>query len=226
VTKAVDYIDRGQFEFLTAANVERRDRKATVINLFAGPGVGKSTSASGLFYRLKQRGECVEIAHEYAKDLTWEGRDRAIAFQPYVAARQIWRVERLLDAVDWIVTDSPVLLSLVYRGEGSTQAFEEYVLDTFRSWRTLNIRLERNALAPYHAEGRGQSYTEATRIDKLIESALMNLQIPHHVVPVLTDADTTVDRMLEIVDAYRRDRAQGVIDAARYNLAHESDDDC
>ncbi len=43
-----------------------------VINMFAGPGAGKSTLAAGTFFRLKCLGVNAEIAPEYAKDLVWE----------------------------------------------------------------------------------------------------------------------------------------------------------
>lgn len=44
------------------------------INIFGGPGVGKSTISSGLFYQMKTRGYKVEFISEYAKDLTY-GKD-------------------------------------------------------------------------------------------------------------------------------------------------------
>ena len=45
-----------------------------VINLYGGPGCGKSTVSSGLFYKMKSEGYCVEYVSEYAKDLTYEER--------------------------------------------------------------------------------------------------------------------------------------------------------
>ena len=45
---------------------------ALVINLFGGPGCGKSTIAALLFGKLKQNGINCEMALEYAKDKVWE----------------------------------------------------------------------------------------------------------------------------------------------------------
>jgi hypothetical protein len=38
-----------------------------VVNLFGGPGTGKSTTASGVFYHLKRDNRNVELVQEYAK---------------------------------------------------------------------------------------------------------------------------------------------------------------
>ena len=43
-----------------------------VINLFAGPGTGKSTTAAGLFYKMKSKGYMVELVTEFAKDLVYQ----------------------------------------------------------------------------------------------------------------------------------------------------------
>lgn len=44
-----------------------------VINIFGGPGVGKSTVAAGLFYRLKCLHYSVELVEEFAKYLVYQG---------------------------------------------------------------------------------------------------------------------------------------------------------
>lgn len=48
-----------------------------VVNLYGGPGVGKSTGAAYVFARLKEAGVVAELVTEFAKDLTW-GHSRAI----------------------------------------------------------------------------------------------------------------------------------------------------
>ncbi len=47
-----------------------------VINLWAGPGAGKSTTAAGLFNLMKIRGYNVELVTEFAKEMVYEGRLR------------------------------------------------------------------------------------------------------------------------------------------------------
>lgn len=47
-----------------------------VINLYGGPGTGKSSTAGMLFAHLKLRGVNCEYVQEYAKDAAWEGRPK------------------------------------------------------------------------------------------------------------------------------------------------------
>jgi ATP:corrinoid adenosyltransferase len=65
-----------------------------VINIFAGPCAGKSTTAAGLFYLMKVSGYNVELVTEYAKDMTWEGRHNILGDQLYILAKQNRRLER------------------------------------------------------------------------------------------------------------------------------------
>ena len=53
------------------------DKKTLYINLFGGPGVGKSTLAAGLFWFFKtnrltlKHSYVIELVREFAKDLVW-----------------------------------------------------------------------------------------------------------------------------------------------------------
>ena len=44
------------------------------VNLFGGPGTGKSTTSAAVFSLLKMHGVNAELITEFAKDLTWEKR--------------------------------------------------------------------------------------------------------------------------------------------------------
>ena len=61
-----------------------------IINLFGGPGCGKSTTASGIFYELKKRGYECELSLEFAKDKVWEDSLRTLDDQIYkITARKM-----------------------------------------------------------------------------------------------------------------------------------------
>lgn len=57
-----------------------------VVNLFGGPGSGKSTGAAYVFARLKMLGYNAELVTEFAKDKTWEKNETALAAQDYITA--------------------------------------------------------------------------------------------------------------------------------------------
>lgn len=90
-------------------------KKTRCINFYAGPGAGKSTVAAGLFSIMKFHGINCELVSEYAKDLTWE-RSSVLKGdgQLKILGEQSWRLLRLSGKVDYIITDSPILLNTFY----------------------------------------------------------------------------------------------------------------
>ena len=85
-----------------------------VINLWAGPGQGKSTLAAGLFYEMKRRGLLVELVQEAAKDWAWSGRVIKKDDQIAVFAEQFRRESLLYGKVQFLITDSPLPLACFY----------------------------------------------------------------------------------------------------------------
>jgi hypothetical protein len=141
-----------------------------IVNLFAGPGAGKSTMAATVFARLKQRGVCAEMALEFAKDLTWERRFNAMECQPYVFGEQLWRLQRLVNAnVPVVITDSPLLLSTVY-GKGMPESFRDAVRTIAAQFESLNFMVTR--VKPYDPRGRRQNEESAREVDGEVEVAL------------------------------------------------------
>lgn len=85
-----------------------------VINLFGGPNSGKSTAAAGLYYKLKTRGMNVELVREYVKNWAWEDRKPGTFDQPYIFGKQLRYESMLYGKVDYLVTDSPLIMSGYY----------------------------------------------------------------------------------------------------------------
>lgn len=141
-----------------------------VVNFYGGPGSGKSTTAAGLFYKLKLAGLRVELVQEYAKDLTWERRYGALENQAYVFAKQLQRLHRIEGQVDIAVTDSPLLLSLMYTPAGYPSTFRPFVLDMISRYENVNYFLSRTK--PYQQYGRVQTEDEAKEIDFATLNAL------------------------------------------------------
>jgi ABC-type oligopeptide transport system ATPase subunit len=147
-----------------------------IINLFAGPGSGKSTTAAGLFYLMKSKQHNVELVTEYAKDLTWEERAKTFDNQIYIFAKQYHRLFRLQDKVDWVITDSPLLLSVVYAKQ-VTQSFTQLVLDTWNAQENISFFLER--VKPYSNIGRVHSFEQAKEVDIKVKDLLDYYKIPY-----------------------------------------------
>ena len=103
-------------------------KDVTVINFYGGPGSGKSTAAAGLFYNMKIAGYSVELTDEFAKECVWEGNIPMLADQLWVLGHQHRKILRLSDKVDYIITDSPVLLSPIYR-ERYGESIYSYLVD-------------------------------------------------------------------------------------------------
>ena len=139
-----------------------------VINLFGPPGSGKSTTAAGVFHKLKCEGRAVELVTEYAKDMVWENRANILDDQLYIFAKQRRRLERLRGKVDYVVTDSPLLLSAVYgklyTPDALPEEFYQLVDTSFRSYDNLNFFL--NRVKPYSEIGRLQDEQEAFAVEK------------------------------------------------------------
>lgn len=151
-----------------------------VINLFAGPGSGKSTTAAGLFYHMKCAGVEVELVQEYAKDMVWEGRHNILEDQIYIFAKQQRRIARLKNhGLQWVITDSPIPLGLCYtKPEDQSDAFQDLVMQVFNSYENYNFYLTRNV--QYNPNGRNQkTEQEAMQVDDKLTHMLTHNQIPY-----------------------------------------------
>lgn len=153
--------------------------KTNIINLYGGPGSGKSTSAAYLYYVLKAQGENVELVREYVKDWAWEKRTISTYDQIYFLGKQVRRESMLYGKVNWIVTDSPVFMNLYYASrycppslaegiKAGTLSFYQQSADD--GHKHFHVLLERNK--PYLGEGRYQTEAEAIEIDSGVELML------------------------------------------------------
>jgi len=162
-----------------------------VINLFAGPGVGKSTTAAKVFAELKMRGVNCEMALEFAKDKVWEESFKTMDDQIYIFGKQFHKIWRLKDKVDVIICDSPLPISIVYDKENS-KAFHELIMEQFNKFNNLNFYLKRSAV--YQKSGRVQTEEEAKKIDKVVEGVLIDYKIPF----VTLDIDNAAKNIVDI----------------------------
>lgn len=150
-----------------------------VINLFGGPGSGKSTTAAGLFYEMKLSNVKVELVTEYAKELFYA--DVLHIYTPncqeLIFAEQAHRIQRLVGKVDYAIVDSPLPLSFVYgRSKPTDAAFHNLVIETYRQFDNINFLIERPDT--FEDGGRMQDLEQSIEIDRKILTVLNTYEIP------------------------------------------------
>jgi len=155
-------------------------KKSLVINLYGGPGTGKSTICAELFSMLKWRGVNCEMALEFAKDKVWEESFKVLENQIYIFGKQLHRLHRLNGKVDVILTDAPLLFSLIY-DKSKSDAFKMVVLEQYKLFNNSNFLLKRHK--PYKTEGRMQNEKGAKALDVDISLMLQSHGIQHYSLP-------------------------------------------
>lgn len=153
------------------------DKKTLVINFFAGPGAGKTTCAWEVASELKKQGYVTEYVPEYAKELVWdenlEQLDGSLEHQQELLGEQEHRLQRLVGKVDFIVTDSPILLNPIYLDEGRAEAkkeYEESVFQRFSKYNNFCVFIERGD--SFERDGRIHDLNQSRQLDQQIKGLL------------------------------------------------------
>jgi nicotinamide riboside kinase len=152
------------------------------VNLWGGPGIGKSTTAARLFGELKVAGYSVEFIQEYIKAWAYEKRQLGSFDQVYIFAKQQRLEDRVLRAmVRLTVTDSPLLMQCVYAKRYNSLGWEQLIqigklFD--EKYPSVNFLLKRTNTS-YQTEGRWQTEEEAKQIDVEIEQFMNDYGIPY-----------------------------------------------
>jgi hypothetical protein len=172
-------------------------KKTIIVNLFGGPGSGKSTTAAGLFHMLKINGVNCELVTEFAKHITWKEDFNTLKNQIYVFAKQHDRMFHLKDKVDVIITDSPIIMGLSYcNWDYMARSFEQFVVDEFNREDAVNVNYFINRVKEYNPSGRSQTEEEAKEKDKEIKTLLNNYNVEYNFI----DGDeTAVNELYKVI---------------------------
>lgn len=148
-----------------------------VINIFGGPGTGKTNLAMKLFTELSMKPERISYVDEYAKDLTWNENFKTLENQIKVFGNQHQQFFCLRDKVDIVVTDAPLFNSIIYSGKGEdNKTFHALVFHEFNKYENLNIFLKRETV--YQTHGRKQTEEEAKAVDQEVLRCLDYFNVP------------------------------------------------
>lgn len=160
-----------------------------VINLYGGSGVGKSTVAALLFAQMKMFRKDVELVREYVKMWAWTNKKVRPADQIYLLGKQSAYESFLYGNVEYVVTDSPVMLAGAY-AEWHSGADGKYVSDAAKSFYEvsqkshnvtyLNYFLGRNNA--FETKGRYETEEEAKSFDEFLMAHLTGTIGPYLII--------------------------------------------
>ncbi len=174
-----------------------------LINLFGGPGSGKSTTAAGLFYFLKKMGINAEYVTEFAKDLVYQNNLTELGDQFNIFSQQNNKL-KILSGVDVVITDSPLIFSALYPNKHypisemekkEIEAFETVVVSHFKRYKSINIFL--NRAHDYVPHGRTQDEAGAIRLSQEIKNFLNRHSVSFE---EITTGDNTVGDIFAILE--------------------------
>lgn len=187
--------------------------KIKMINLFAGPGVGKSIIAAEIFVKLKRQFVSAEQVREYAKDYLYKYGNPSKADPTHLLEKQSGRQKVLRGHVDVAVTDSPILLVDIYRRLGNNLPPDLFTQEVFHhfnhpAFENFNFFIERDVSHPYESAGREQSLSEALLVDGAVKKFLIENGVKFESVGYGTDcpvhsaiADFIIGRVMGVTNA-------------------------
>lgn len=171
-----------------------------LVNLFGAPGAGKSTGAAYIFSQLKMRGVNAELVTEFAKDKVWEESKAVFNNQAYIFGKQYFRISRCADKVDVVITDSPLLLSVIYNNDPVLgEEFNEVVRKVMNNYNCMNYYLTRTK--KYNPVGRFQTEAESDEIADEIHQLLVRENLLfNETTGDIEGYDNIVDDILDILE--------------------------
>lgn len=176
--------------------MENKKAFPIIVNLFGAPGAGKSTSAAYIFSKLKMLGINAELVTEYAKDKLWEENPAPFKNQLYILAKQYFRITRCAEKVDVIITDSPILLNILYNKNKSIldENFDRLVCNIHNFYNSFNVYINRTVA--YEPIGRFQNEEESNIVGEQTIRLLEEKQVPYITITNdISEYDEIVDKI-------------------------------
>lgn len=151
--------------------------KTKVINIYGSPGVGKSTTAAGLYYKMKSLDYDVELVREFCKKWGYTKKKIRKVDQVYFFNKQLNEEQDLYGTVQYLITDSPLHLASFYMEHNFkktylTDAVNDYLNEIKNATESYNFFLEPGK--KYNSTGRLETQEQAIVIDAKLKLYLFN----------------------------------------------------
>ena len=174
-----------------------------LINMLGCPSSGKTSLSAKLFAYMKARDINVEYSSEYVKGWAWEGKRVGPFDQFYIFGKETHNQSRLFNKVDFIISDSPVMLTAFYHYfYNGNEALNEVCQNFYKlakekaDIKVLNFFLPRKK--KYVSKGRFQTEEEADRLAVQLQEWLAKEQYPY----IELDCEDE-DRLKVVVDSVK-----------------------
>lgn len=167
-------------------------KNTVLINIYGGPAAGKSTVAAGLFYELKKKGYDCGLVTEMATELVYDEAFNVMNDQIYLFGEQWHRTFRMLGKVDFIITDSPLLMNIVYDKQNDDD-FRKFINSRIHKLKSLDFFVNRSNA--FSEVGRIHNLEQSKEVDKTIKE----LAKKNDVDLIEVEQENSVDKILEII---------------------------
>jgi hypothetical protein len=158
--------------------------KTTIINFIAAPCSGKSLMASYLFATLKSMHYNAEYVQEFAKFLIYQERFDELNDQYNVSQEQYKMIKSINGKVEYITTDSPLILGLYYNrhfknNKSDILKTENMILEKNAEFNNIYIFLTRNMDYDFINTGRVHNEEQSKIIEKELKLLIDNMGLKY-----------------------------------------------
>ena len=184
-----------------------------VINIYGASSTGKSTTAAMLYAYFKNKCVESEICKESVKAWAFEGRPITSMDQYYIAGKEIFHVERLINKVEVVICDCPIMQGIYYLHKmredlnfDSLGPMDPMVFDFIIEAEKLGVKfydflVERNQ--PFQPVGRYQTESESKQdqvdIKRFLWQPARAKYLNLHYIP--GDRDERLKKIINIVES-------------------------
>lgn len=179
---------------------DKQQAETIVVNLFGGANKAKTTVAWGVGYHLKMLGVRTELAPEYIKPWTYEGRTVGDFHQMYIFGKQTHYESRYYNKAHVVVAECPVLLGGFYesyymKGESKVStigSMEFMAMGRARGVTYHNYWLDTKV--PFDGVGRFGNEEQNAKMHQELRRYLDNLGV--QLIPCNSDVPNIVDQIV------------------------------